>query len=171
MNRSENLNLSTYESFAQSSSGSLNKIFHVQKFPRASLLACRREIRVPFAATRRRVIRRGEHAQRNGSQILCAFVVSGAQRRDDRSREICTHGCCAFARVASMNRPRIPRARWYAALLRCCLISGVHCVQISTLNPLTLLASIWRAVRYERFTRLSETQCQIHCWLPRVHHR
>jgi len=119
----------------------LIKFSYVQKFPRASLLACarsksvRREIRVPFAATRRRVIRRGEHVQRNGSQILCAFVVSGVQRRDDRSWEICTHGCCAFARVASMNRPRIPRARWYVALLRCCLISGVHCVQISPLNP------------------------------------
>lgn len=89
MARGGNLNLPTYGSFAQSSSGSLNKIFLRAEIPGASFLrvctyreSARREIRVPFAATRRRMIRRGEHVQRNGSQILCAFVVSGVQCRE-----------------------------------------------------------------------------------------
>lgn len=80
-----NLNLPTYGSFAQSSSGSFNKIIflragntsRVLPLSRARPKSVRREIRVLFAA----VWLEGESAiQRNGSQILCAFVVSGVQR-------------------------------------------------------------------------------------------
>lgn len=114
--RNGNLNLPTCGNSSRISADRLIRSSEVRKFrvsgPRAR--AYRRKI--PRGAHAEyecaaviACIRRGAHVQRNGSQILYAFVVTGVQRRNDRSLEICTLGCCAFARVASMNRPRIPR--------------------------------------------------------------
>lgn len=160
----------------QSSVGRLIKFSYIQKF-HARLLSCSRTAlksaprdvkslsRLPRAGHERVTmiarIRRGAHVRRNGSQILYAFVVSGVQRRNDRSREICTLGCCAFARGSSRWTGReFPATAWY--VITCCPISRARCVQISALNPLTLLASNWRAVRYEWFIWLSGAQRQIH---------
>jgi len=57
---------------------------------------------------RRHMITRGAHVQRNGSQILCVFVVSHVQRRIDREdmHARMLRFCTSRVDEAAANSPR-----------------------------------------------------------------